>query len=140
MSDKRNCPFCEPVQRILKSNASAYVLLSNPRKIPGHFLVIPKRHVEKPWELTKEELADIFELIFFVEGKIIGKLGEGCDIRQHYRPFQKQGWIKVDHVHFHVIPRNWKDEIYQNVEKHDTEMFQDMPPDEHDSVAAILES
>jgi diadenosine tetraphosphate (Ap4A) HIT family hydrolase len=86
----KGCPFCHPLERVVKENDLAQVLLSDPRKIPGHILVMPKRHVEEPWELTASELQAIFELIFFIEKKIIGKLGDGCDIRQNYRPFMKQ--------------------------------------------------
>lgn len=133
-----NCPFCEPAERVLKENKTTQVVLSNPRKVPGHFLVLPKRHVEKPWELTTPELQDIFELIFFIEQKIIGKLGEGCDIRQNYRPFMKQNQVKVDHVHFHVIPRSLEDYIYRISEKYDTQLFAQLDDTERDAVAKLL--
>jgi diadenosine tetraphosphate (Ap4A) HIT family hydrolase len=134
-----NCPFCSPTERVLKENASAQVILSNPRKVPGHFLVIPKRHVEKPWELTPEELQDIFALIFAVEQKILGKLGDGVDIRQNYRPFMKQSQLKVDHMHFHVIPRALEDYIYSISEKYETELFAELDDVERDEVAKLLE-
>ncbi|MDB5169749.1 MAG: hypothetical protein JWN82_145 [Candidatus Saccharibacteria bacterium] len=134
-----NCPFCQPAERILKENDYAQVILSNPRKVPGHFLVVPKRHVEKPWELKPEEVQSIFELIFFVEQKIIGKLGDGCDIRQNYRPFMKQSQLKVDHLHFHVIPRTLDDYIYSVSEKYETELFAELDDVEHDAVAKTLE-
>src|SRR5580658_7612895 len=102
---KKDCPFCNLEKRELKTNKLASLFLRNPRKVPGHFLVIPKRHVEKPWELTKAELNDIFELLFLVEEKLISKLGQGADIRQNYRPFMKASKIKQDHVHFHIYPR-----------------------------------
>lgn len=133
-----NCPFCDPEQRVLKQNTNAQVILSNPRKVPGHFLVVPKRHIEKPWELTPEELQDIFELIFFIEQRIIGKLGEGCDIRQNYRPFMKQNNLKVDHLHFHVIPRALDDYIYSVSEKYETELFAELDNVEHDEVSKLL--
>lgn len=134
-----NCPFCNPDERVLKENAHAQVILSNPRKVPGHFLVVPKRHLEKPWELKPEELQDIFELIFFIEQKIIGKLGDGCDVRQNYRPFLKQNQLKVDHLHFHVIPRTLNDYIYSVSEKYDTELFAELDDIERDAVAKTLE-
>lgn len=134
----KNCPFCEPKDRVLKENEHALMLLSNPRKMPGHFLVIPKRHVEKPWKLTKDELGDIFDLIFFIEKKIIGKLGDGCDIRQNYRPFLEQSKLKVDHVHFHVYPRYYEDYLYKVSEKFETDLFTDLDESEHDEVAKLL--
>lgn len=139
MSKAKDCPFCGSDERVLKSNVHAQVILSNPRKVPGHFLVVPKRHVEKPWDLTKDELGDIFELIFFIEQKIIGKLGDGCDVRQNYRPFLQQGDLKVNHVHFHVLPRSLEDYIYQISEKYDTELFADLDKIEAREVAKLLQ-
>ena len=135
---KTDCPFCGGGERVLKSNERAQVILSNPRKVPGHFLVVPKRHVEKPWELTNEELTDIFALIFFIEQKIIGKLGDGCDVRQNYRPFLQQGELKVNHIHFHVIPRSLEDYIYQISEKYDSELFADLDELEAKEIARLL--
>lgn len=139
MTEYGNCPFCDPSQRILKQNDTAQALLSNPRKVPGHFLVTPKRHVEQPWELTPEELQDIFTLAFDIEQRIIKHgLGTGVDIRQNYRPFMKQSQLKVDHVHFHVIPRSLEDYIYSVSEKYETELFAQLDDVEHDEVAKIL--
>lgn len=134
-----NCPFCNMKDRVLKENEYAQVVLSNPRKVPGHFLVIPKRHIEKPWELTPEERQAIFDLIFVVEQKLLEhELGTGVDIRQNYRPFMKQNQLKVDHVHFHVIPRGLHDYIYTVSEQYETELFAELDDAERDEVAKIL--
>lgn len=122
----------------MKENTSAQVMLSDPRKVPGHILVMPKRHVEKPWDMTQQELQDIFELIFFVEQRLIGKLGDGCDIRQNYRPFMKQNALKIDHVHFHVIPRSYKDYIYSVAEKYETDLFAELDDLENQEVRQLL--
>ena len=135
---KKDCPFCESKQRVLKENALAIAILSNPRKVPGHFLVLPKRHIEKPWELTSDELTSIFELIFFIEQRIIGALGEGCDIRQNYRPFMPESRLKADHILFHVYPRSLNDYLYKVSEIYETELFADLDPLEHDEVAKLL--
>lgn len=138
MAKISECPFCNMGERVLKSNKTAQAFLSNPRKVPGHFLVTPKRHVEKPWELTNDELQDIFELVFFVEQKLIGKLGTGADIRQNYRPFLQQGKIKVDHVHFHVYPRYLDDYLYKVSEQFETDLFTDLDPAEQAEFAKLL--
>jgi diadenosine tetraphosphate (Ap4A) HIT family hydrolase len=138
MGDSHDCPFCDTADRVLKENEHAKVILSNPRKVPGHFLVIPKRHIEKPWDLRAAELEDIFKLIFFLEERILGKLGTGVDIRQNYRPFLAQNRLKVDHVHFHVIPRALDDYIYQVSEKYETDLFADLDDLESDEVAKLL--
>ncbi len=133
-----DCPFCSPAERVLKSNDHANVILSNPHKVPGHLLVIPKRHVEKPWELQSEEVAAIFELVFFIEQKIVGKLGEGVDIRQNYRPYLKQDELKVDHLVFHVIPRSPGDYLYAVSEKYEDDLFADLDATEAAAVAKLL--
>lgn len=123
---------------MLKQNDLAQVILSNPRKVPGHFLVTPKRHVEKPWELKPEELTAIFELIFFVEQRIIGKLGDGANIRQNYLPFVDQNKIKVNHVHFHVIPRSNQDYLYTVAEQYEDGLFAELDKVEAAEVAKLL--
>lgn len=138
MAKAAACPFCDPKDRVLRENKRAVVILSNPHKVPGHFLVLPKRHIEKPWELTKDELSDIFELIFFIEQKILGKLGDGVDIRQNYRPFMKQNKLKVDHVHFHVYPRSLEDYLYKVSEQYETQLFADLDEKEAQAVADLL--
>lgn len=134
----RDCPFCQPEGRVVKENEAAQVILSNPRKVPGHMLVVPKRHVEKPWELTDNERKDIFEHIDFIEQRIIGKLGDGCDVRQNYRPFMKQSQLKVNHVHFHVIPRSLEDYIYSVSEKFETDLFAALDDKEAAEVTKLL--
>ena len=138
MANPTDCPFCNPKERVLKENDLAHVILSDPHKVPGHLLVIPKRHVEKPWDLTPEELKSIFDLIFELEQKLLGKLGDGFDIRQNYRPFMTQSRLKVDHIHFHVIPRALEDYIYQISEKYDTDLFADLDDMERDAVIDLL--
>lgn len=134
-----DCPFCEAKDRVLKENEHAFVLLSNPSKVRGHALVIPKRHVEEPWKLTAEERRDIFELLDDVTQKLVaGGLGDGVDIRQNYRPFIVQNRLKVDHVHYHAIPRTSEDYIYQISEKFETDLFADLDASESKEVTKLL--
>jgi ATP adenylyltransferase len=138
MTDEKDCPFCTLDERVIKENDHAAVILSDPHKVPGHMLVLPKRHVEQPWDLRPKELQAVFELIFEIEKKIIGKLGDGCDIRQNYRPFVSQSRLKVDHVHFHVIPRAEDDYIYKVSEQYESDLFVDLDDMERDAVADML--
>jgi len=139
MAKTPDCVFCKPGDRVLKENLTAQVILSNPRKVPGHFLVLPKRHFEQPWELTTGELQDIFQLIFFVEQRILGKLGTGVDIRQNYRPFKKADDLKVNHVLFHVIPRSADDYIYSVAEKFEKDLFAELDELERKEVSKLLQ-
>lgn len=135
----KDCPFCNAKDRVLVENEHAFVLLSNPRKVPGHALVIPKRHVEEPWELTDAERRHIFELADDVSQKLIaGKLGDGVDMRQNYRPFMQKGKLSVRHIHYHLVPRTQDDYIYQVSEKYDSELFADLDPSEAKEVEKLL--
>lgn len=104
----------------------------------GHLLVIPKRHVEQPWDLEEIELQQIFSHIHDLQKRISSSLGTGCDIRQNYRPFMKQGRLKVDHLHFHLLPRTFQDELYEKSMKYETDIFSDLPADETASVIKLL--
>lgn len=138
MNKVTNCPFCNGKERIVKENEHAFAILSNPRKVPGHTLVVPKRHVDKPWELTEMELRDVFDLISYIEQKLIGQFGDGCDIRQNYRPFVGNNGLKADHVLFHLIPRAQDDYIYQVSEKYDSELFAELDAAEAKAVTAAI--
>ncbi len=138
MTTDTTCPFCELKERILLENEHAHAFLSDPRKVKGHFLVAPKRHVEKTWELTAQEQLAIFELIFKIEQQIIPALGEGADIRQNYRPFLTQSRLKVDHIHFHVVPRSKFDHIYEVAERFDTVLFEKLTQQEADEVQNLI--
>ena len=134
-----DCPFCNLKDRLIRENEHVFVLLSNPRKVPGHVLVIPKRHVEEPWELTAEERRDIFALTDDVTKRLVAaKLGDGVDMRQNYRPFMQQGKLSVRHIHFHLIPRMQDDYIYQISEKYDTELFANIDESEAKEVTKLL--
>jgi diadenosine tetraphosphate (Ap4A) HIT family hydrolase len=102
-------------------------------------VVTPKRHIEKPWLLDGQELADIFSLIFRIEQKLIPALGTGCDIRQAYRPFTKQDKLKVNHLTFHIIPRYRDDYLYSVSEKFEEDVYAELDDDERAAVIALIE-
>lgn len=135
------CPFCkiDPARNhTLQESEHVRVIFSNPRLMKGHLLVIPKRHVEQPWELSDIELKQIFSHIHDLQKRISSSLGTGCDIRQNYRPFMKQGRLKVDHLHFHLLPRTFQDDLYEKSMKYETDIFSDIPKGEVDSVTQLL--
>ncbi|HKR82082.1 MAG TPA: HIT domain-containing protein [Candidatus Saccharimonadales bacterium] len=135
------CPFCmvDGVRtRTLRDSESARVILSNPRLMKGHLLVVPKRHVERPWELTDIELKEIFSHIHSLQKKLSTIFGTGCDVRQNYRPFMKQGRLKIDHLHFHLLPRTFQDALYEKSMKFETDMFADLLDEEANEVRRLL--
>src|SRR3989344_6417220 len=123
------CPFCnidKEKTRLLKTGTYIFVVLSNPRLMEGHTLVIPKRHVEKISDLNKEEKKELFSTMVEFQEKIIQKISPGCDIRENYRPFQKQDNLKIDHLHIHLQPRKFEDELYQESQIHEKKVFKEL--------------
>lgn len=138
MSTIAECPFCNLGDRVLVENEHANLFLSNPRKVEGHVLVTPKRHIEMPWEMSDEELLAVFGLIKIAQSRLIAEFRGGVDIKQNYRPFMKQGRVKVDHTHYHVYPRTNEDELYQQVERHETPLFVELAEDEEVRISNLF--
>lgn len=135
------CPFCEIDPRktfIIKEKEFCRVVFSNPRLKPGHLLVIPKRHIEKPFELNEAERREIFDTVLEYQKKILEKMSSGCDIRQNCRPFLPESEIKVDHVHFHLLPRELHDEIYAKT-KDQTLLFSPLTEEERGKALEMIE-
>lgn len=136
-----NCPFCniDPIKtRIIYQGKGVYVVLSNPRLVPGHMLVIPSRHAEKLSDLTGAERQELFDTAIRVQEIVLQKFAKGCDLRQNYRPFMPQGWVKVDHAHIHVLPREFEDELYQRSMKFEKDMFKELPEDERERFTKLF--
>lgn len=135
------CPFCNistKNRHIIQEGKNVVVILSNPRLMPGHLLVVPRRHVEKIAELKKEEQEELMQTTIDFQEKIIEKVAVGCDIRQNYRPFQKQSNLKVNHLHIHLQPRKLYDELYEKYQKFETNMFKEISPEEAKEITKKL--
>ncbi|MEK7538176.1 MAG: HIT domain-containing protein [Patescibacteria group bacterium] len=98
-------------------------MFSNPRLMKGHLLVIPNRHVTKLGELTTRERRELWETVMRFQARITSRLASGCDLRQNYRPFQKQDRLKINHLHIHLQPRELKDELYRKCQIHEKKLF-----------------
>ena len=134
-----DCRFCTQTDKALRQNDTAMIFLSNPHKVPGHVLVMPKRHIEAPKDLSPQELQDIFELIYLVQERFMGKLGDGFDIRQSYWPFRQPDKIKAKHLLFHVVPRSEGDYLFTLAEGKDpTDLYAELDEVEGDAVARLL--
>ena len=102
-----NCPFCEiinnDIQRIIFQNDLAIVLRDGYPISNGHTLIIPKRHVDSYFSITKEERNAIFELVEQTKK----------DIDNEFKPDAYNIGINdgveagqtVPHLHIHLIPR-----------------------------------
>lgn len=134
------CPFCKAsVEKYTVAEGEyARVIFSNPRVVRGHLLVTPKRHVEQPWLLTADEITEIFAHIKIFQKRLAEILGTGCDLRQNYRPFLPQSRLKVDHIHYHLIPRYNEDELYTRVQIFEKELFLELGDNERLELKTML--
>ena len=137
IKNMKKCPFCER-SRILDENDLACVLASNPRLVFGHLLVVPKRHVEKPWNLRDDEIMAVWNLIKKYQKLLAERVGDGCDVRENYRPFLQQTKLKVNHLHWHLIPRKNQDELYAKSQIGEQGIFRDLANGELSELAKIL--
>ena len=137
-----DCPFCDVLinkkERVIRESQFCFIVLSDPKLMSGHFLVIPKRHVDKPSELSKEEREDWFNEIIKLQDEVLEKISPGCDISEHFRPFIPSGPLKVSHLHMHVRPRTLDDELYKKVQIYEKDVFKKITQDEVDVYKKIL--
>jgi len=98
------CPFCTlPPERVLASNALAFVIRDGYPVSPGHTLIIPRRHVGSFFEISEEERAAMLALLD----------GQKRALDAEYSPAGYNVGINdgaaagqtVPHLHIHLIPR-----------------------------------
>jgi len=136
-----NCPFCDINKEktsIINEGKYTLVVLSNPRLMPGHLLVIPKRHVEKLSELDDDERKELIDKVIEYQEKILSKFAKGCDIRQNYRSFQKQDNLKVNHLHIHLQPREFEDELYFKSQIYEKQIFSEPTKEEREKFLKLF--
>lgn len=100
--DLKPCIFC----RILKGELSCDKLWENERFMafldinpvnPGHFMIIPKRHVDYFFDLTDAEYKEAFE----IAKKLQGPLKRATNARRI--GLVVEGFA-VPHAHLHLVP------------------------------------
>ncbi len=100
-----DCVFCELIQNkgfYLESELSVAVFDSFPVSV-GHTLIIPKRHSETYFDLTKEEIEDMFNLSLRVKEYLDSEFQpDGYNVGFNCK---EAGGQTVMHTHMHVIPR-----------------------------------
>jgi ATP adenylyltransferase len=145
---KKACRFCHldrQRNRVLHETPSLFVILSNPRLMPGHALVIPKQHVGAVYDLdpdVREEL--LSTVLLFQEHMIINfsqrrKKPAGCDVSWHTRPFMPTTALTVPgHAHVHLRPRYFEDPFFHAVSTHETKVFKRVSKAERERYEALL--
>jgi len=102
---KNDCPFClaELRQFLIAENNHAFAVFDKYPVNPGHVLVIPKRHCVGYFDLTKDEIADCWQLLDDVKHLIDARhkpdgYNIGINVGEH-------AGQTIFHVHIHLIPR-----------------------------------
>jgi len=108
MNRKRQQKMGYPFNPLYESKYSiAFMSVDIPNKEDAHILVVPKNRFKSFEDIPHEILHDIVETISVV-GRAIRKSHEG------YNVLLNNGWSagqRIFHTHFHIIPRNEKDDI-----------------------------
>ena len=111
----QDCIFCKmvagqvPVTKIYEDQVALAFLDIGPLS-DGHTLVIPKQHFEKLHECPSEILSQVASCL----GKIAGSVTESVS-SDGYNLLCNNGRAAgqiVEHLHFHIIPRNNGDGIF----------------------------
>lgn len=102
------CIFCRPgdptMNRVMVQTVGWYARYDNFPAAPGHVEIVPKRHVESYFDLTREEAGEAFVVLGLAR-----KLVE----LEHSRPDGytiginegRAAGRSIDHLHIHLIPR-----------------------------------
>ncbi len=96
-----NCPFCENDSII--DGTLVYVRYDKYPVSKGHCLIVPKRHVETWFKMTKEKQVEAFELIEKVKTMLDEKYApDGYNIGMNCGETAGQ---TIPHAHIHLMPR-----------------------------------
>ena len=101
-----NCPYCtlpEIQDRKIVENELAFAFLGNMPIVPGHTLIVPKRHVQKYENLTGAEMKAIENLRIRVINALTKTFNvEGFNFAWNDEKIAGQS---VPHFHLHIVPR-----------------------------------
>ncbi len=98
------CPFCElPGERVIDQTEHGIVIRDGYPVSPGHTLVIPRRHTDSFFDLSRTERDELFSLLERARGALEKEFSpKGYNIGINDGPAAGQ---TVPHLHVHLIPR-----------------------------------
>lgn len=100
------CAFCDQEEvriRIITENSHAKAFPTYIPIMPGHTLVVPKRHVGTIAELTDEERSAVFDLVEVIKGALRKSFrAQGFNHAWNEAAVAGQS---VPHFHVHIVPR-----------------------------------
>ena len=110
MRDPNNpCLFCNIKEsEVAHQNELAYASYDSYPVSENHCLIIPKRHINNYFDLSKDELIACDDLIRIVKDEIIkrDKTVKGFNLGTNIGKVSGQS---IFHCHFHLIPRRQGD-------------------------------
>ena len=103
----KSCPFCHLDDRVEYEYGSMVAVRDLYPVTPGHFLIIPKRHVKDWFYLNYEERTDMDHLMMTVRIEIgyWNKLGDSITGWTIGTNCGESAGQTVMHAHTHMIPR-----------------------------------
>ena len=116
-----NCVFCAISQKKIKSwvvaeNENAIAILDARPVGPYHTLVIPKQHSVNMFDVSRESLQGVTDLMHEVLHLYAQKLEiDSVQIFNNSGPNSAQ---TVFHLHFHILPRFEEDQIRFHAQLH----------------------
>lgn len=102
---KENCPFCQEKIKLhmFKETGNMMALYNIAPILPGHSLIIPKRHVNSIFNLSDEEFSELFAFAKNVTQLLMNAFdADGFDWSLQESIAAGQS---VAHLHLHLIPR-----------------------------------
>jgi bis(5'-adenosyl)-triphosphatase len=146
VSAPANCPFCQPSVRltVFWENENFLALYNIAPILPGHSLVIPRKHVTSLLDLSNEE----FQQFFLAARRAIQILMQAFHTNAFDWSIQEkpEAGQTLEHIHLHIVPRERQDlshpgNWYPRVHKNDPEIIDslDRPRISESEMQAIVE-
>ena len=110
-----DCIFCKIAKGLVPSkkiyeDKTVFAFLDIGPVSDGHTLVIPKEHFEKLHECSGEVLSELSRCVARIADAVVSATGA-----EAYNVLCNNGRAAgqlVEHVHFHIIPRNSADGVF----------------------------
>ena len=105
------CALCDYIDvapasgsMVLAQRSLAYVVLNKYPYTSGHIMVVPKRHVSMPTDLSEQESTALWSL---VQASIVPlKTATGCDGMNLGMNLGRAAGAGIhEHIHVHLVPR-----------------------------------
>ena len=109
-----SCVFCDIISRkipgkIIFENKKTLAFLSNKADVSGLILIIQKDHCTNLNDITDENFIELQRTLLKINNHIINTCGyTGVNILMASGESAGQS---IQHIHFHLIPRNFNDSI-----------------------------